>query len=358
MIAICAPLEAVTTKKVVKNLYDPALLDELVPQLMEKYRIPGVSIAGIENYRVAWDRQYGVCRAGSEEPVVKKTVFEACSMTKPMYAYVAMKLVRKGGVSLDRPLVKYLDKPYIENELLHKKITARMVLSHTTGFPNWREGGWRTGKPLPVLFEPGSKFGYSGEGFFYLQQVIEHITDMPCEAMMRKRLFEPLGMEMSSYVWEDRFQKWAATGHDKNGKIGKKRRQYRCANAGYSLYTTPCEYAIFLVDVMKKGQPTVSIDGQGTQGTVDAMFKPTSKAGVRKPIQRSGKLVSDEVHWGLGWGINHTSLGDRIYHAGTNGGGFQCYHEFDPKRGCGIVIMTNSLSGQKFWKAIIAKVAP
>ena len=185
----------------------PEYLDQLVPKLMAIYKVPGVSIVGIENRQIAWDRQYGVLRAGSEKKVDRNTIFEACSMTKPVLAYLALKLVEQGRLDLDRPLVQYLDKPYLEDQPLHKKITARMVLSHTSGFPNWRPGEWLSGNPLIVEFEPGTKFGYSGEGFLYLQRVIEHITGTPYCKYVDDKLFKPLGLILSSHEWQDVFKR-------------------------------------------------------------------------------------------------------------------------------------------------------
>ena len=128
----------------------PARLDELVPKLMDEFHVPGVSIVGIEDRRIAWERQYGVRKAGAAEKVDRDTVFEACSMSKPPLAYLVLKLVERGEFELDRTLVEYLDKPYLKDEPLHRRITARMVLTHTSGFPNWRDGGWRKGGPLPL----------------------------------------------------------------------------------------------------------------------------------------------------------------------------------------------------------------
>ncbi len=329
-------------------------LDELVPALLEKHSVPGVSMAGIENRRITWHRQYGVRRAGSPEKVDRNTVFEACSMSKTPLAYVTMKLVERGELDLDRPLAEYLDEPYLEDEPLHEKITARMVLSHTTGFPNWRKGGWRSGGTLPVEFEPGSKFGYSGEGFLYLQRVVEYMTEVPFEQYVERKLFQPLGMGVSSYVWQNDFSTAAAAGHDKNGRP-KEPRHFDRANAGYSLYTTPHEYAKYLLEILNR-------DRNGTQSVSEAslaaMFTPTTEAEGREPIKRTCELTSDEVFYGLGWAINETESGRRIYHAGSNGTGFRCYSQFDPAAGTGLVIMTNGVNGKAVWETITETIAP
>ena len=332
-----------------------AALDELVPELMASLHVPGVSIAGIEDRRIAWDRQYGARRAGGTEKVDRDTVFEACSMSKTPLAYLVLKLVERGKLDLDEPLVNYLDAPYLADEPLHKRITARMVVSHASGFPTWRKGGWRSGGPLPVLFEPGTRFGYSGEGFLYLQRVVEHVTGTPFEEYVETELFQPLGITISSYVWQDRFERLAAAGHDANGDVKPDRPLYRQANAGYSLYCTPCEYATFLVEIIK---PDRSAGHSLSAASIDAMLTRTTEATGRKPIVRAGETSDDPVYWGLGWPINKTGRGDRVYHSGSNGTGFRCYSEFDRDRGTGIVIMTNAVGGDKLWQRVMAEVGP
>jgi len=330
-----------------------AKLDSMVPRLMAAYHVPGVSIVGIENRRIAWERHYGVRSAGRPDKVDRDTVFEACSMTKTPFAHVALKLVERGRLQLDRPLVSYLAQPYLDDEPLHKRITARMVLSHTTGFPNWRKGGWRKGGKLPVLFEPGTKFGYSGEGFLYLQRVVEHVTGTPAEQYMKSELFGPLGMTISSYVWEDRYKQLAAAGHDAKGNVKPNRPLYRHANAGYSLYCTAYEYAKFLVEILKEDRSARHSLGARS---IHAMLTPTTQATGRKPIDRSVKTTSKTTYYGLGWAIDKTASGHRAYHGGSNGTGFRCYCEFDRKHGTGIVIMTNAVSGARLWHRVIAAV--
>lgn len=175
-------------------------------------------------------------------------------------------------------------------------------------------------------------------------------SDGPCGCDTR-----PGGSRISSYVWQDRYGKLAAAGHDQNGRTKTNRSLFRRANAGYSLYCTPYEYAQFIVEIIKTDRSAEhSLSGQ----SIDAMLTRTTQAVGRTPITRSGKTVSDTVHWGLGWAINKTAGGDRIYHSGSNGTGFRCYCEFDRVRGTGIVIMTNAVGGRQLWERVIAHVAP
>ncbi len=331
----------------------PEALDGLVPTLMTRHHVPGVAIVGIENRRVAWERFYGFRRAGQPEPVDARTVFEAASMTKLLMAYAALKLVEQGKLDLDRSLAEYLDKPYLPDEPRHRQITARMVLSHTTGFPNWRTNGWEKGGPLPLRYDPGTRFTYSGEGFLYLQRVVEHITDTPIQSYMQKTLLGPLQMTNSSLVWEDRFSLQAAAGHDAQGKPLANRKHYRDANVAYSLYCPAEDYAQLLLEMMAEDR---SAPHSLSARSLDAMLTRTSVAEGRKPVARGGVRRFEPMYYGLGWAIDTTATGDRIHHSGSNGTGFRCYCEFDRRRGTGLVIMANAVNGARLWEDIMLAV--
>jgi len=105
-------------------------------------------------------------------------------------------------------------------------------------------------------------------------------------------------------------------------------------------------------------RPDRSAEHSLSRETVKEMLTREFQADGRKPIKRCSPAVSDDVYFGLGWHIDATPLGDRIYHGGTNGSGFRCYNEFDPQRGSGVVIMTNGLSGDKLWEAVVERIAP
>jgi CubicO group peptidase (beta-lactamase class C family) len=335
----------------------PEYLDQLVPKLMAIYNVPGVSIAGIENREIAWDRQYGVLRAGSEKKVDRNTIFEACSMSKPVLAYLVLKLVEHGQLDLDRPLVEYLDKPYLDDQPLHKLITARMVLSHTTGFPNWRPWGWQSDNPLIVEFEPGTKFGYSGEGFLYLQRVIEHITGTPYCEYADKELLKPLGLSLGSHEWQDCYRDIASVHHNAQGQPQPDNNRYifNDAVSASTLYCTPIEYAKFIVEILKTDRSAAhSLSDQ----SLDLMFTRVINTGWSSTF-RSGSKIDETIWFGLGWAIERTKSGDRFFHSGSNGDTFRqmCYSEFDRSQGTGIVIMTNAVGGYPLYREVIALVA-
>ena len=322
----------------------PAYLDELVPALMAKHKVPGVSIVGIEQGRIAWSRQYGVRRAGSAEPVTAETLFEAASMSKPVGAYAALKLVEQGKLDLGRPLYEYLGRPYLPDEPLHLKITARMALSHTTGFPNWRAGDG-----LRVKFEPGTRFTYSGEGFTYLQRVIEQITGESFEPYLKRTLLDPLGIKNGGFSWRDGFAALSAVGHDGKGVVLPSRKLYRKANIAYSFYCSPTEYALFLIEMMKGDRSAAhSLSAE----SIEVMLTPMTKTATDSLIRRDGSRPVSS-HYGLGWAIDLTASGKRIRHSGSNAAGFRCYCEFNPQHGSGIVIMTNGAGGTDLWREII-----
>ena len=333
----------------------PDYLDQLVPRLMAIYNVPGVSIVGIKNRQIAWDRQYGVLRAGSEKKVDENTIFEACSMSKPILAYLALKLVEQGKLDLDRPLIQYLDKPYLDNQPLHERITARMVLSHSSGLPNWRPGGWQSGNPLIVEFEPGTKFGYSGEGFLYLQRVVERITSKSYREYADKELLKPLGMILSSHIWQDRYSDIATVRHNAQGQGKSEPNRVETAVSAYSLYTTPTEYARFILEILKTDRSAAySLSAH----SLDLMFTRTTETEWNSLV-RSGSAVNDKQWFGLGWAIEKTASGDRISHSGSNGSTYRqmCYSEFDRSQGTGIVIMTNAVGGFPLYREVLALAA-
>lgn len=133
--------------------------EKQIPKLMEELRVPGVSMALIVDGKLLWRRGFGVADRASGKPVDTETIFEAASMSKPVFAYLVMKLAEKGVLQLDTPLTKYTPERFVAGDSRLDLITARHVLSHSTGFPNWRSSK----EPMQIRFTPGEKYGYSGK---------------------------------------------------------------------------------------------------------------------------------------------------------------------------------------------------
>lgn len=271
-------------------------------------------------------------------------------MSKPVFAAIVLKLVEEGGLDLDRPLAQYFVPSALRNQPGHERITARMVLSHTSGFPNWRRGGDEIDGPLPILFSPGTRFGYSGEGFAYLQQVVERITGEPLDSYARRVLFDPLGMFHTSFAWRKDLDTLIAAGHDQKGSFHEKT-AYRHPNAAYTLYTTPHDYALFIESLTNRGR-----GGFLTSASADSMFAHHVHVLIREPVERPGLARGKDVYWGLGWGINTTPSGDIVYHSGSNGSGFRCYTQFRHEKKTGLVIMTNGSQGNNLWERLISRI--
>jgi CubicO group peptidase (beta-lactamase class C family) len=227
--------------------------DRGIPQWLRETRLPGASMVLIDGGRIVWQREFGVRDAGSKRPVERNTVFAACSNTKPVFAYAVIKLCEERVMDLDTPLTRYTSKRFMEGDPRLDLITARHVFSHTTGFPNWRYKD-----PLTIQFTPGTKVQYSGEGFRYLQSVVEEVTRQPFADFMRVNIFEPFGMKSSRIVWDESYERRIATRHDEMGtpiKEAPSTPQERAENlaiygAAASLCTTPSDYARFILEII------------------------------------------------------------------------------------------------------------
>jgi CubicO group peptidase (beta-lactamase class C family) len=317
-----------------------AELERDIPELMRKDAIPGLEIAVIRGGKTTWVHAFGVKEVGGGQAVTNETIFEAASLSKPVFAYGVLKLVEQGKLGLDVPLTTYTTKPYVEDARLGK-ITARIVLSHRTGFPNWRDGD-----SLPIYFTPGERFSYSGEGYVYLQRVVEKITGKPLNEYMTEAVFRPLGMTSSSYVWKPEFDAVTATGHDDDGKPEKKWKPDE-AGAASTLNTTASDYAKFVAAV---------VDGVGLkEATLREMEKPqvALDPGCRICIKKEPKELSKNLFWGLGWGIQREDARDGLlWHWGDNGA-FKPFVMADPKTKAGVVVFANSAKGLEVAQPIV-----
>jgi CubicO group peptidase (beta-lactamase class C family) len=308
-----------------------ARLQASIPSLIRDARIPGLQVALIRDGRVVWHGSFGVRNATSGEPVTDETVFEAASLTKPLFAYYAMMLVDQGLLDLDKPLLGYLSVDSVEKAMGHpldekgfhrdwfEKITMRHVLSHSSGMPHGERG-----RPYPLFFAPGTKWKYSADGYFFLQKVVETLKGDKLENLMRKEVLEPLGMTRSCLVWREDYEKTMANGHDFFGKPADFRKRTE-SHAGATLYTTAEDYAKFVCAVL---------DGEHLKPeTLEEMLRPQIDLDKDKGLG-----------WSLGFGTQTDDHGLAIWQWGDYGI-FRNYAMAYPAEKSGVVYLTNSFFG-------------
>jgi CubicO group peptidase (beta-lactamase class C family) len=327
-----SPVDAPLRNKM-KKAQIIAQLEQLIPGLLKEGEVPGLSIALIQNAEVVWHKGFGVKNTQTNEAVSDSTLFEAASLSKPVFAYAVLKLVDLGKLDLDTPLNKYLPGNYdVGDDPRINQITARQVLSHTTGFPNWRNE-----KQLKIFFTPGERFSYSGEGFVYLSKVVEQITGKSFNEFMKATVFEPLAMTSSSYIWQDNFAQSMSFRHSATGEP-RGQNKVTSANAAASLVTTAGDYGKFLSAVLKGTGLKSASHQQMLKGQIQV-----SQSGTNNTSKVPEKL-SPTVSWGLGAGLQTTADGKSFWHWGDNGNSKAYFVAFE-KQKTAVVIFSNSANG-------------
>lgn len=363
----------VSSKAQIRSLHGKEIsragMDQFLKQQMDSLGIPGMSIAIINNGRIAYHRALGTVSVVSRQPVNDNSIFEAASLSKPLFAYFLMKMVDKGLLRLDTPLYKYMPYTDIEHDGRYKLITARLVLSHQTGFPNWRYFNKADSSlhvkdgDLYIKFTPGSQFSYSGEGYLYLAKVIaflEHRTLQTLEPLFQQEVDRPLGMEQAWYTGNRFISKHKVSGHE-NGKVfghpegglwGHDESSNGYAwptvfpgwdsswfNPAASLHTEAVSYAHFLISLMH---------GKGlSKKSLQDMLTPQ----VMLPKDNILYKLYQDPAWGLGIGIIGTPWGMRYDHAGSNGN-FESHAVFYKDRKYGYVFFVNCNKGDDFYKRL------
>lgn len=224
-------------------------------------------------------------------------------------------------IDLDRPLVAYQPDLFASEEPDLRRITARMILSHSSGLDNFGHT-----PPEALNFAPGAGFQYSGLGYARLQQVIERLTGKTLEALAREHVFQPLGMASSSYVWRPDLEPRLVLGHDAEGAPLSKRRKPARGNAAWSLYSTASDYARFVAFLLNRS------DQDGPAADM-----------LARQIR-----ITDQISWGLGWGLQETTPTPSLWHWGGNPG-FRSYVVAYPREKIGIVVLSN---GENMFKMI------
>lgn len=339
----------------------PGALDSKIRSLMAMANVHGLAISVLNNNETVYKKTFGYKRADTKAPIQSSTNFYGASLSKAVFAVLVMKLVEEGTINLDKPLYQYLSKPIyeyrptkkwhdnfldLEHDSAYKKITARMCLSHTTGFPNWR---WDNpdGK-LSLKGTPGSRYGYSGEGLVYLQVVLEYMLGKPLEQLMQEHLFTPLRMKMSSYTWQPAFEKDYCYGHRANGELYEKDKDNE-ARAASTLETTLDDYTLFTKGVLNNTilTPATTL----TMFTQQIKLRSLQQFG---PLRLRDSTLNDNINlgYGLGWVLLQSPYGVGAFKEG-HGDGFQHYSIIFPKQGKGIILMSNSDNAESIFKELL-----
>lgn len=313
------------SEKTEKSIFDNEIEIE---QWLKDNKVPTLGIGVIGNGKLQQVKVFGEISKGISAPY--NTIFNVASLTKPVTALVALKLVSLGRWNIDEPIYKYWTDPEIANDPRNKKLTTRIILSHQTGFPNWRY--MNENRKLTFQFEPGTKYQYSGEGMEYLRKVLEKKFKKSLQQLANELIFQPLKMTDTKYIWDKNVDTTRlANGYDKDGKAYEIVKN-KIPNAADDLLTTVEDYGKFLVSIMN------------SDGLSKNVFEEMTKNQV---ASTKGK------HFGLGFEIYDLGNGEIALSHGGSDNGVQTIVFILPKTKQGLLIFTNSDTGGSVFENLL-----
>ena len=307
-----------------------ARIEEEVPSVLAATNTPGASIALIHDRACVWTGGFGVTNSETRKPVKPHNVFEAYSLTKPLLAFRALKMVEDGTLGMDRSLQDYVPTPYLGPG--GEAITLRMVLSHTSGLSDDVEDRAPTSSP-------GQRWSYSTCGYFYLQHIIESVSESSIGDNLKANILEPFRMQSSCLTTAEMDTAQLVQGHRKKGAVAGNR-EINLAHAD-GLLTTSEDYAQFVVE-------TTIPSNRTTYHLLEATELDMLRGHVR---------LEESIQWGLGWGLQETQEASYFWHfGGWEDGPFYNFVLGDRDREMGLVVLTNGGSGEVFEPIVKAVV--
>ncbi len=337
-LSITPELDLIPEKGILHNFNTEktAQVDQFIKAYQEYYEIPGVSLALIKDGKLAYHQTYGIKNSYTEEKVDGTTLFEAASITKPVFGFAVMRLVERGEIDLDKPLYQYLPFEAIEHDERYKLITTRHVLTHKTGFPNW---AWMNddGK-LDIKFTPGTDYNYSGEGFEYLKRVVTHITKKDINVLLKEEVLTPLGLEHTYFEKNDYLKKVVANGHFDN--MATRTQLPDRAGMAWSMHTEAKTFTNFLLGLSTK------------KGLKPETYKQMFSIQTEIPKDKGENRPDWDEYFGLSIHMEKTPFGATFGHGGNNGD-FKCLARMYQDLNMGFVVFTNSNNGDQLYNALI-----
>lgn len=336
-------------------------IDKTVKRLMDTANVQGLDLAILNNKKTVFIKSYGYKNKPKNELLDTATVMYGASFSKAVFAYLTMKLVQEKILELDKPLYKYLSKPISEYEYFSdlksddrwKIITARMCLSHTTGLPNVRWLHPTTGVEdtlgvIRIYFMPGTKYAYSGEALKLLQLVVEEITKKTVEDLAIEKVFNPIGMKRTGFIWHKEFDDNYAIGHLENGALNPKKKRTTPVASG-SLVTTIADYSKFIEFVMQQK----GLDKKMYNEMLSSQIKIYSKVQFPTITEETTTENKDiDLSYGLGWGLLQCKYGRAFFKEGHDDA-WRNYNINFIDKGISIIIMTNSANGELIFKELL-----
>lgn len=308
----------------IKNLYgknlDIKAFEHKIKRSMDSLQVQGMSLAIINNGKMVYQKGFGYADTERKKQVKPDTFFEAASLSKPVFSFFVLKLAREGKLNLDKPLYEYLPNEDIADDR-YKKLTARMVLSHTTGLPNWRES-----EKMKLEYEPGAKFSYSGEAFMYLARVIGTISGSSLKSLdklFQNEVAQPLKLKNFHFVLTEKSRQNLAEGYQKKQMVKDERDRSVFDSAG-GLYANTINYGQFLISLMN------------LQKKYPEMFKPVIDLEYDHPVAQYFGISS----WTMGLAVIKINETVNYWHGGNNLG-YTSSFMINPDQKFGYVYFTN-----------------
>ncbi|WP_202842398.1 serine hydrolase domain-containing protein [Luteimonas saliphila] len=370
-----------------------AAVDDAAPEIMRVNALPGMALAVIDDGVVASVHAHGLASVATGAPVTDASMFEAASLSKPVFAYAVMKLAELERIDLDAPLADTLYPDDFPDHPWLRQVTARHVLAHGSGLPNWRGP---VGGDLTPQFPPETRWRYSGEAFFWLQRVVETRLGEGLDALMQRLVLRPAGMRRSTFAWTPLRARYQVDGHDIDESTGVARvaplqlrrelgKRYEAVAARWGKPVTDWTYddvrsalaemrphdnpqvaALDLATLRLPGNTFPNAAGSLACTVEDyakfvcLMFRtPRPDAWRLSESSRSAMLETaidkdaPTLSGGLGWGLEDTQDGRWFYHEGNNGGIFRSFVLGDAERRRGLVIFTNGARGNYAVQALV-----
>jgi CubicO group peptidase (beta-lactamase class C family) len=338
MIISGAPVPDLIPEKGLLHEFNPAAakqVDDFIQAYQNYYGIPGISLALIKDGKLVYHKTYGVKNTITGEKVDSNTLFEAASVTKPVFSFAVQRLAQRGVIDLDKPLYLYLPYPDIAYDERYKLMTARHVLTHRTGFPNWRY--MNDDQKLNLRFTPGTDYNYSGEGFEYLKMVVEKITGKKVEQVLKEEVLDPMGLYHTFFSRNDSLKQMVASGHF--DRLPTFDELPQSPGMAYSMHTEAQVFSKFMMYMLE-------------QKGLDAKMYDTMYSKHSEFKRDSGDaLPRYPGYMGMSLEIRETPYGKSFGHGGNNGD-FTCQFEVYKDLRAGYVIFTNSNTSYPLLKAM------